>query len=222
MLTFALLRNHCQRERTGRRPVQQGFGGWRTRLAWLDNGRAWQRGSVAAICSWSIACAGTFLVVVLAWVYVLLLPLAGAAELAGLIDHAIGRGWQWCLTATLSGRRAGKAGKQAKKLFLRAFPLHQLQRHFFCFGSRPLATSFSPSLLHFNCTIPLAFCSLSQPQHSSAQHRNSSAAPLSQQSSICLRSLTPPSRVREYLAFLFLLLKHDGTRCASSPLRLAM
>jgi hypothetical protein len=31
-------------------------------------------------------------VLVLAWVYVLLLPLAGAAELAGLIDHAIGRG----------------------------------------------------------------------------------------------------------------------------------
>jgi hypothetical protein len=31
-------------------------------------------------------------VLVLAWVYILLLPLAGAAELAGLIDHAIGRG----------------------------------------------------------------------------------------------------------------------------------
>ena len=157
----------------------------------------------------------------LAWVYVLLLPLAGAAELAGLIDHAIGRRRRWCLTATLSGRRAGKAGKQAKKLFLRAFPLHQLQRHFFCFGSRPLATSSSPSFLHCNCTIPLAFCSLSRSlstaQHSSAHHPNPSAAPLSQQSSICLRSLTPPSRVREYLAFLFLLLKHDGTRCASSP-----
>jgi len=109
-------------------------------------------------------------VVVLAWVYVLLLPLAGAAELAGLIDQAIGRERRWCLPATLSGR-AGRQGRQAskqKKLFLRGFPLHQLQRHFFCFASRPLVTALSPSFLHFNCTIPLAFCSLLQPQHSAA------------------------------------------------------
>jgi hypothetical protein len=149
-------------------------------------------------------------VVVLAWVYVLLLPLAGAAELAGLIDHAIGRGRQWCLTATLSGQR----GKQAKKIIFARFsppPAPTSLLLLWLTTPRYFILSILSSLQLYNTIgilLPLAV---------TAQHRNPSAAPLSQQSSTCLRSLTPPSRVCEYLAFLFPLLKHDGTRCASSP-----
>jgi hypothetical protein len=128
---------------------------------------------------------------------------------------------RWCWTATLSGQ----ASKQAKKIFLRGFPLHQLQRHFFYFGftiPRCFFLSILSSLQLYNnigILLPLAATAAQHctAQHSSAQHRSPSVAPLSQQSSICLRSLTPPSRVREYLAFLFPLLKHDGTHCASSP-----
>lgn len=125
---------------------------------------------------------------------------------------------RWCWTATLSGQ----ASKQAKKIFLRGFPLHQLQRHFFCFGftiPRCFFLSILSSLQLYN-TIGHSAPSRNHSStalHSSAQHRSPSVAPLSQQSSICLRLLTPPSRVREYLAFLFPLLKHDGTHCASSP-----
>jgi hypothetical protein len=142
----------------------------------------------------------------------------GAAELAGLIDHAIGRGRWWCLTATLSGQ----AGKQAKKKkdFCAVFPSTSS-------NVTSVALAYDPSLLlslHPFFTSIVQYHWHSAPSHShstaqlsTAQHRNPSAAPLSQQSSICLRSLTPPSKVREYLAFLFPQLKHDGTRCAPSP-----
>ena len=65
-------------------------------------------------------------------VLVLLFACGGVAELAGLIDHAIGRGRR-AVVLDSNAEWAGKQSKQ-KKIFLRGFPLHQLQRHFFCFG----------------------------------------------------------------------------------------
>jgi hypothetical protein len=127
-------------------------------------------------------------------------------------------GGRWCWTATLSGQ----ASKQAKKNISARFSpppaptsllllwLHDpsllLSLHPFFTSIVPYHWHSAPSRSHSSTAL-----------HSSAQHRSPSVAPLSQQSSICLRSLTPPSRVREYLAFLFPLLKHDGTHCAPSP-----
>lgn len=126
-------------------------------------------------------------------------------------------GGRWCWTATLSGQ-ASKASK--KKYFCAVFPSTSSNVTSFALAHDPsLLLSLHPfftSIVQYHWhSAPSR--SHSTALHSLAQHRSPSAAPLSQQSSICLRSLTPPSRVREYLAFLFPLLKHDGTHCASSP-----
>jgi hypothetical protein len=120
--------------------------------------------------------------------------------------------------AEWAGRQAGRQASKQKKYFARFSPPPAPTSLLLLWLTTPryFFLSILSSLQLYN-TIGILLPLAATAQLSSAQHRNLSAAPLSQQSSICLRSLTPPSRVREYLAFLSPLLKYDGTHCTSSP-----